>query len=176
MECRIYAEDPDNNFFPSPGKIISWTAPAGPGIRLDAGVYAGFTVPGDYDPLLGKLIAWGADRAEAVARLRGALREFDVAGIRTNVRLFQNILRDTEFLRGDIHTRWLDQRLHSLVGESAAPGGDSSDGKISPADIAAIAALLWQRNQAAAPPDSAAKPSAWKLEGRREQLSRDPRQ
>ena len=116
MECRIYAEDPDNNFFPSPGKITSWQAPSGfPGLRMDEGVYAGWTVPGDYDPMLGKLIAWGADRTEAVARLRGALQEFDVAGIRTNTRLFLNILQDDEFLRGDIHTRWLDERLGSLV-------------------------------------------------------------
>ena len=69
MECRIYAEDPDNNFFPSPGKILASACPAGPGIRLDDGVYTGWTVPNDYDPLLAKLIAWGADRAEAIARM-----------------------------------------------------------------------------------------------------------
>ena len=127
MECRLYAEDPDNNFFPSPGKILSWHAPTGPGIRLDEGVYDGWTVPGDYDPLLGKLIAWGADRAEAIARLRRALREYDVTGIRTNVRLFRKILRDAEFLRGEIHTRWLDQRLHSLAGTAVSP--DDSAGR-----------------------------------------------
>ena len=70
-------------------------------------------IPGDYDPLLAKLIAWGADRGEAVARLRGALQEFDVTGIRTNTRLFLNILPIREFLQGEIHTRWLDQRLRS---------------------------------------------------------------
>ena len=193
MECRIYAEDPDNNFFPSPGKIISWGAPAGPGIRLDAGVYAGWTVPGDYDPLLGKLIAWGADRMEAVARLRVALREFDVSGIRTNTRLFLNILQDAEFLRGDIHTRWLDERLGSLLraGEArleersgmARPEDVPGEARIenpaediSAADVAAIAALLWQLGRGASPESHRpAPPSPWKIEGRREQLARDPR-
>src|ERR1700756_5144492 len=69
IECRIYAEDPSNNFLPSPGRLVSWRAPQGPGIRVDDGVYEGWMVPGDYDPLLAKLIAWGADRPAAIARL-----------------------------------------------------------------------------------------------------------
>src|SRR5499427_9762352 len=85
IECRLYAEDPDNNFFPSPGKIVERMVPSGPGIRLDEGVYAGWTVPMEYDPLLGKLIAWGGDRREAIARLRRALGEYRVTGIKTNV-------------------------------------------------------------------------------------------
>jgi len=77
MEVRLYAEDPEeNNFFPSPGKILSRRAPSGPGIRLDEGVYSGWTVPVDYDPLLAKLIAWGNSREETIARLRRALEEY----------------------------------------------------------------------------------------------------
>src|SRR6202007_385635 len=76
IECRIYAEDPDNNFFPSPGKILDGRVPTGPGIRLDEGIYPGWTVPNEYDPLLGKLIAWGGDRSEAIARMRRALDEY----------------------------------------------------------------------------------------------------
>ncbi len=76
IECRIYAEDPDNNFFPSSGKIENYGAPMGPGIRLDDGVYAGWTVPNEYDPMLGKLIAWGMDRNEAIARMKRALGEY----------------------------------------------------------------------------------------------------
>src|SRR6267378_708036 len=83
MEVRLYAEDPDNNFFPSPGEIISRQVPGGPGIRLDDGVYEGWTVPNDYDPLLGKLIAWGNSREETIARLRRALEEYTVTGIKT---------------------------------------------------------------------------------------------
>ncbi|MFZ0413441.1 MAG: acetyl-CoA carboxylase biotin carboxylase subunit [Candidatus Acidiferrales bacterium] len=111
MECRIYAEDPENNFFPSPGKILDLRAPSGPGIRMDDGVYSGWTVPTDYDPMLGKLIAWGSDRAEAIARLQRALGEYYARGIRTNVALFRRILSEPEFLRAEIHTKWLDELL-----------------------------------------------------------------
>jgi acetyl-CoA carboxylase biotin carboxylase subunit len=120
IECRIYAEDPANNFFPSPGRIAYWRAPEGPGIRLDEGVYQGWTVPGDYDPLLSKLIAWGGDRTEALARLRRALDEFAAAGIKTNLGLFREILIHPDFLRGEVHTRWLDERLDSLCVAAAA--------------------------------------------------------
>jgi len=108
MEVRLYAEDPDNNFFPSPGKILSRHAPTGPGIRLDEGVYEGYTVPLEYDPLLSKLIAWGNSREETIARLRRALDEYTITGIRTNVSLFRRILTEPEFLRGEFHTKWLD--------------------------------------------------------------------
>ena len=87
IECRLYAEDPANQFFPSPGKILSRRTPSGPGIRLDDGVYEGFTVSTEYDPMLGKLIAWGQDRAEAIARLDRALEEHSVTGIKTNAGL-----------------------------------------------------------------------------------------
>ena len=105
MECRIYAEDPANHFFPSPGQIIAWRPPQGPGIRLDEGVYAGWTVPSDYDPLLAKLIAYGADRAETLARLKRALDELQVTGIRTNAGLFLKILAEDDFRNGsDAHS------------------------------------------------------------------------
>ena len=108
IECRIYAEDPDNKFFPSPGKILGWRPPAGPGIRLDDGVYGGWTVPNEYDPMLGKLIAWGASRAEAIARLQRALLEFYASGIKTNAGLFRRILATSDFQASDIYTSWLE--------------------------------------------------------------------
>ena len=86
IECRLYAEDAHNQFFPSPGKILSRRAPSGPGIRLDDGVYEGFVISTEYDPMLGKLIAWGADRAEAIARLDRALEEHSVTGIENELR------------------------------------------------------------------------------------------
>jgi acetyl-CoA carboxylase biotin carboxylase subunit len=174
VECRVYAEDPDNNFFPSPGEISSWRVPQGPGIRFDEGVYAGWTVPGDYDPLLGKLIAWGGDRGEALARLRRALQEFECGGIRTNAALFRSILDDPEFARGEIHTHWLDQRLAGLL--SATRGPADSEGRSLASGAAAIAAAVWHLRQARETRAAAAAPPAsrWKLEGRHEQLSRLP--
>jgi acetyl-CoA carboxylase biotin carboxylase subunit len=172
IECRVYAEDPDNNFFPSPGKITSWRIPQGPGIRFDDGVYAGWTVPGDYDPLLGKLIASGGDRNEAIARLRRALQEFDVGGIRTNAGLFRAILADPEFSRGEIYTRWLDERLNSLRAHTSHDGASLAHA----ADAAAIAAALWSlhRSGSARAAAATAPLSRWKFEGRDEQLSRLP--
>jgi acetyl-CoA carboxylase, biotin carboxylase subunit len=172
MEVRLYAEDPENNFFPSPGKILSRHAPSGPGIRLDEGVYEGWTVPNDYDPLLSKLIAWGNSREETIARLRRALQEYNITGIKTNVALFRRILSEVDFLRGEIHTKWLDELLRR-------PSPAAADGKTAgAADAAAIAAAMWHATesaaQAAAASPGEAAPSGWKLEGRREQLDRTP--
>jgi acetyl-CoA carboxylase biotin carboxylase subunit len=168
MEVRLYAEDPDNNFFPSPGKILARTVPSGPGIRLDEGIYEGWTVPNDYDPLLGKLIAWGNSREEAIARLRRALEEYTVTGIKTNVALFRRILNEPDFLRSEIHTTWLDELLRR---PRTAAKDFSSD-----FDIAAIAAALWHetRNEHSGSKVSAAEESRWKSAGRREQLDRQP--
>ncbi len=169
MEVRLYAEDPDNNFFPSPGKILSRHAPSGPGIRLDEGVYEGWTVPNEYDPLLSKLIAWGNSREETIARLRRALDEYTVTGIKTNAGLFRRILTEPDFLRGEIHTTWLDQLLtrkkHLAPQESGAE------------EAATIAAALWQYSQSqknAAPSSAQVEPSRWKQEARRDQLDRTP--
>jgi acetyl-CoA carboxylase biotin carboxylase subunit len=178
MEVRLYAEDPENNFFPSPGKILSSHAPSGPGIRLDEGVYEGWTVPMDYDPLLSKLIAWGNSREETIARLRRALEEYTIAGIKTNAALFRRILAEPDFLRGEIHTKWLDELLQR---PSTAAHSLQEDPKTArTADAAAIAAALWQAQQ----PDKhsgqssrsqdSSPPSRWKQEGRRQQLDRLP--
>src|SRR5437588_3723003 len=173
VECRIYAEDPENHFFPSPGQIISWSTPHGPGIRLDEGIYSGCTVPDEYDPLLAKLIAWGADRPEALARLGRALQELVIAGIRTNTVLFQRILADADFQKGAIHTRWLDERLGSLL--SARAAGAGSPGEALEIKVAMIAAALWHLNQAKPASEHAAEPfSRWREDGKREQISRPP--
>jgi acetyl-CoA carboxylase, biotin carboxylase subunit len=176
MEVRLYAEDPDNNFFPSPGKIISRQIPGGPGIRLDDGVYEGWTVPNEYDPLLSKLIAWGNSREEAIARLRRALEEYTTAGIKTNVGLFRRILNEPDFLRGEIHTKWLDELLQRPRPANAVTAEATMEN--SAADAAAIAAAIRQANQTdqqtATNSSSGEAPSRWKLEGRREQLDRLP--
>jgi len=108
IECRIYAEDPGNRFLPSPGKITHLGEPSGPGLRLDSGVYPGFTVPLDYDPLLAKLAAWGPSRERAIARLDRALAEYSIAGIRANTALFREILADAEFREGRLSTAFLE--------------------------------------------------------------------
>jgi acetyl-CoA carboxylase biotin carboxylase subunit len=133
IECRIYAEDPDNNYFPSPGKITLLLSPSGPGIRRDSGMYEGWTVPIDYDPLLAKLIGYGTDRTQAIARLTRALHEYFVGGIKTNISLFRRILTDADFRAGKLDTGYLDRLLKLKPPEVR---GDD-------AEVAAIAAGIF---------------------------------
>jgi acetyl-CoA carboxylase biotin carboxylase subunit len=171
VECRLYAEDPDNQFFPSPGTILSRRAPSGPGIRLDDGVYEGFTVSTEYDPMLGKLISWGEDRAESIARLTRALEEHSVTGIKTNSGLLLSILRDPEFVRGEIYTRWLDERLPDFLAGKKAQELDvvAEDAAI----LAALLHFLGATKQAAPANGNAAEAeSRWKREARLEQVDR----
>lgn len=111
LECRIYAEDPENHFFPSPGKITLLRTPSGPGVRDDSGIYEGWTVPVFYDPLLSKLVTLGRDRTEAVVRMQRALREYCVSGIKTNLSLFHSILDHKKFIAGELSTGFIDQFL-----------------------------------------------------------------
>ena len=111
IECRIYAEDPDNHYLPSPGKITLLQLPSGPGIRRDSGMYEGWTVPMDYDPLLAKLIGYGTDRDQAIGRVRRALNEYFVGGIKTNLPLFRRILSHPDFRAAKIDTGFLDRLL-----------------------------------------------------------------
>jgi len=147
IECRIYAEDPDNNFFPSPGKITGLISPSGPGIRRDSGMYEGWTVPIDYDPLLAKLIGFGTTREQCIQRLERALYEYFVAGIKTNISLFRRILHDEDFRAGRLDTGFLDRLL------KAADESRSND-EVS-IRIAAIAAGLFSTMA----PSAAAQPN-----------------
>jgi acetyl-CoA carboxylase biotin carboxylase subunit len=137
IECRVYAEDPDNNYFPSPGKITLLLQPSGPGIRRDSGMYEGWTVPMDYDPLLAKLIGYGTDREQAISRLTRALNEYFVGGIKTNIPLFRRILRDPEFRAGNFDTGFLDRMLKQK------PAGGEAQGDANAAEVAAIAAGMF---------------------------------
>jgi acetyl-CoA carboxylase, biotin carboxylase subunit len=118
IECRIYAEDPDNNFFPSPGQITRLISPSGPGIRRDSGMYEGWTVPIDYDPLLAKLVGYGETRDDAINRLLRALYEYFVGGIKTNISLFRRILKDPDFRAGKLDTGFLDRLLTQSAPET----------------------------------------------------------
>lgn len=110
IECRINAEDP-KNFIPSPGKILQFHAPGGPGIRWDSHLYHGYTVPPNYDSLIGKLIAFGPDRKTAIARMKNAIDEIVVEGIKTNIPLHYDLIRDGHFHSGGTNIHYLEQKL-----------------------------------------------------------------
>ncbi|HZS26594.1 MAG TPA: biotin carboxylase N-terminal domain-containing protein, partial [Candidatus Angelobacter sp.] len=166
IECRIYAEDPENNSFPSPGKITRLLRPSGPGVREDSGVYEGWTVPLDYDPMLSKLIVHAADRPAAIARMRRALDEYFVGGIKSNLPLFRRILEHPDFAAARIDTGFLDRLL-----STKEPTPATSNGL---AEIAAVAAALFaatspQKNGAnGAKPQKSAETSTWKRTARAE--------
>ena len=157
IECRVYAEDPDNHFFPSPGTIRQLAEPAGPGIRLDSGVYPGWTVPIDYDPLLAKLAVWGQDRAVATARMLRALDEYAVAGIRTNLEFFREVLRDEHFVSARLHTGFIDGFMQRRAPAAADPQFDR---------IAALVAVRQNLNGTQEPVIANADGNYWLAEGR----------
>jgi len=164
VECRIYAEDPDNGFMPSPGKITRLLQPQGPGIREDSGVYEGWEVPLDYDPLLSKLIAFGTTREAAIDRLLVALNQYVITGIHTNLELFRRILIDADFRTASIDTGYLERLLEKRW---VQPMTD-----FVPTEIAAIAAALASRQDipAAVLVVPGLTDSPWSLAGRREGL------
>jgi acetyl-CoA carboxylase, biotin carboxylase subunit len=133
IECRIYAEDPYNDFLPFPGKITRLTRPLGPGIRIDGCIYSGWTVPMEYDPLLAKLAVWSGRREDTTDRMIRALREYDVGGIRTNIGFFRQILEDGEFRAGSLHTGFIEAFFER---HRRTPWGMPP-----PRDMAAVAAL-----------------------------------
>jgi acetyl-CoA carboxylase, biotin carboxylase subunit len=178
IECRIYAEDPDNNYFPSPGKIAVLLQPSGPGIRRDSGMYEGWNVPMDYDPLLAKLIGFGTDRHQAIMRLERALYEYFVAGIKTNISLFRRILEDADFRSGKLDTGYLDRLLARRNGASST--GLDREMKTTET-IAAIAAGMFAVLDPAIPANRngntagnvsgpATAPVNWKQKGRSDAL------
>ncbi len=161
IECRVYAEDPYNNFFPSPGKITRLSRPLGPGVRLDGCVYEGWTVPIDYDPLLAKLAVWNGTRDTAIARMLRALGEYDVAGIHTNITFFRQILEDAEFRAGHLHTHFVDEFLERRQPFAPPPDLES---------IAELVAAFHAGQSAARPIATAAPASRWREIGRHEAL------
>jgi len=158
IECRIYAEDPDNHFFPSPGRITHLRTPAGPGIRDDSGIYEGWTVPIFYDPLLSKSVAWGSNRQEAIQRMRRALNEYQVGGIKTTIPLFQSVLSHERFLAGDLSTDFIEKYYSQERSKQEAT---------SLREVATIAAALYSSKKRDRDFLTAPKGEApWKLWGR----------
>ncbi|HEY7305243.1 MAG TPA: acetyl-CoA carboxylase biotin carboxylase subunit [Bryobacteraceae bacterium] len=137
IECRLYAEDHENAFFPSPGTIAQYVEPSGPGVRVDGGVYTGWTVPVEYDPLLAKLSVWAESRPVAIERLRRAISEYRVLGIKTNLRLFEQLVADPDFRSGNLHTAFLDSFMKRRP--ASTPDGETI--------VAAVLAAAYAESQ-----------------------------
>jgi acetyl-CoA carboxylase biotin carboxylase subunit len=172
MECRVYAEDPDRGFLPSPGRIQQLRAPGGPGIRDDSGVTAGLDVPIFYDPMISKLIAWAEDRPAAIARMRRALDEYLITGIKTTVSFYTWLLKEPDFVAARFHTAYLDEALAARNGRPfAEPTAEDEE-------IAAIAAAIHGTLPSASTTvrDGAPLPAAlsnrWRSQARAEALRR----
>jgi acetyl-CoA carboxylase biotin carboxylase subunit len=156
IECRIYAEDPQNNFFPSPGRITTLFEPSGPGTRNDSGVCAGFHIPIDYDPLISKLVTHGENRGEAISRMSRALREYRIGGVRTTIPFFEALLCHPKFIAADLHTHFIQE--HALTGQLP-----QQDWHTVPAVCAALFHLLERPD---APRRAEPRSSNWKEIGR----------
>jgi acetyl-CoA carboxylase biotin carboxylase subunit len=161
---RVYAEDPETGFLPSPGRITRLLRPGGPGIREDEGVYEGWEVPTEYDPMLSKLIAFAPDRATAIARLGCAIDEYVIGGIRTNLKLLRRILDDADFQAARIDTGYLDRLLAKPATEGAEAAAADS------AEAAAIAAVLFDAPAAA--PIATQAQTPWQHDALRKGLRR----
>jgi len=161
IECRIIAEDPARNFTPAPGTIRGLRPPAGPGIRYDDGTYPGYSVPVYYDPLISKLIAWGRDRSEAVSRMSRALDELRIDGLTTSVSFHRKMMQNAAFLRGDLHTGFLQEHPEVL-----SPPDDPWLNEIAVV-AAAVSHFRRLEQRSAGAGDAAGRPSsAWKWHGR----------
>jgi acetyl-CoA carboxylase biotin carboxylase subunit len=161
IECRVYAEDPDTNFMPSPGKITRLRVPQGPGVRDDGGIYEGAEVSIYYDPMISKLAVYGRDRAEAIDRMRRALMEYEVGGIKTTLPFFRAVMEDAEFIEGRLDTGFI-----SRFNERKAPVEADQETR----DMAVIAAALayagQTRSAAISSNGGRSGPSRWVLSGR----------
>jgi acetyl-CoA carboxylase biotin carboxylase subunit len=121
IECRVYAEDPEAGFLPSPGRILALRPPGGPGVRDDSGVYEGYRVPIHYDPLISKLVAYGYSRRDAILRMRRAVSEYKVLGIKTTLPFFQRVLHHPAFLAGDFDTSFVEKAFAESDRKRARP-------------------------------------------------------
>jgi len=162
IECRVYAEDPDNSFFPSPGTISHLLVPSGPGIRDDSGVEENSEVSIHYDPLVSKLSAWGRTRDEAIDRLRRAIDEYEIGGIKTTLPFFREIVRDDEFRSGRLDTGFIS-RFNTRRTNKAEERDQESQ------DLALITAAVHYarlQRQAAGDGETSGNQSRWKTSGR----------
>jgi acetyl-CoA carboxylase biotin carboxylase subunit len=168
IECRIYAEDPDQGFLPSPGLIRGLRAASGPGIRNDGGVAAGYAVPVFYDSMIAKLVAWAETRPDAIARMARALGEYEVLGLKTTIPFFIWLMREADFLAGRFDTTYLDRLLSSDRVSSFNVLTDTEETRLA----IAVAVDAWLRTSVrrSAGGSSSASGDAWKRTARQEAL------
>ena len=164
IECRIYAEDAARGFSPSPGVVGRLRLPEGPGVRNDVGIEAGSIVPIDYDPMLGKLVVSGRDRAQAIARLSRALEEYEIAGVETTLPLFRDLVADADFRAGRFHVQWLNAWLASVSGLG---------NREATAEEALLAAVCVSLDDAPSAHAGAGSRSRWREAARSEALGRE---
>jgi acetyl-CoA carboxylase, biotin carboxylase subunit len=157
IECRVYAEDPDNNFLPSPGRITLLRIPHGPGVRDDGGVYEGADVSIYYDPMISKLATYGRDRNEAIDRMRRALQEYEIGGIKTTLPFFREVMEDDEFISGKLDTGFISRLSERRI--EISPDRTTED-------LAIVAAAIAQSRTATTPSSVNHRPSRWVLSGR----------
>ena len=127
IECRIYAEDPENNFMPSPGIINYISTPSGPGVRIDGYVYPGYKIPLFYDPMISKLITWSESRSEAIQRMKRALYEYKITGVKTSINFLERIMKNKQFSKGIYDTHFIDENINELMGSSADEPAEAED-------------------------------------------------
>jgi 3-methylcrotonyl-CoA carboxylase alpha subunit len=154
LECRLYAEDPENDDLPSPGRVELFAAPEGPGVRVDAGVATGSDVTVHYDPLLAKVVTWGRERSESIERMAAALRRTAVLGVVTNLARLQALVDHPAFRAGELHTHFIQEHLGELTPRPCPP----------PEAVAAAAAALFVSRPASGAPERRA-PDAWETLG-----------
>ncbi len=176
IECRVYAEDPDNNFLPSPGRINRLRVPAGPGVRDDGGVTEGAEVSIYYDPMISKLAAWGRTRAEAIDRLRRALDEYTVEGIKTTLPFFRAIVRDEEFIAGRLDTGFIprfNERQAKALEQEAEESAEATEQQDAALIAAALDYLHAQKKQQASShhQSNTEGQSHWRMAGRAARLN-----
>jgi acetyl-CoA carboxylase biotin carboxylase subunit len=167
IECRIYAEDPDLGFMPSPGLVRGIRAASGPGIRDDGGVLPGYTVPVFYDSMIAKLIAWAETRGDAIARMTRALEEYEVLGIRTTIPFFLWLMRQADFQAARFDTTYLDRLLASRHGESFSAFDDDDERHVA---MAAALDAMFRADRSAGEAGRSGRASAWTAAARQEAL------
>jgi acetyl-CoA carboxylase biotin carboxylase subunit len=171
IECRIYAEDPESNFLPSTGLVSYYEEPAGPGIRVDAGLYEGCEIPIYYDPIIGKLITWGVNRDEAIQRMKRALSEYHISGVSTTIPFHLQVMDNEKFKKGELSTHFIEEEFSQ--GVKVTLEGDALK------MVALFSALAEYQNKLKAQRLKGSKAQGekqrenpWKMEGRRKGLRR----